>query len=650
MNQIRSLIDYLNEQTHKYNRGIPDITDQEWDDKYFELKQLEDACHIYYPDSPTQSIQFEIVDSLEKVAHNHDMLSLDKTKSLDEIKDFLGNEAVIAMLKMDGLTCSLTYENGKLVSAETRGNGQVGENVLHNAKVVKNIPQLIPYTERLIVDGEIICDYNSFKEFEDEYKNPRNFAAGSIRLLDSKECEKRNLSFIAWEVIKGLEEAPYLSVKLSEIEAYGFTIVPWCSIPKGQNNKISLEEIQETLIQKAKELFYPIDGLVFKFNDWRFGQSLGQTGHHAKNAMALKFYDEEYETILKGIEYQIGRTGVLTPVALFESIDMEGSTVERASLHNLSVMEELSGGFERIGDRIWVYKANAIIPQISKWEHVGGYSEKNHIRLPEVCPICGQPTIIKNNTDTKFLMCGNPDCEGKFINKVEHFACKKGLDIKGLSKVTLEKLMDWGWLDSISDLFKLQEHRSEWIKKSGFGIKSVDNVLNAIDSSRKCDLDKFIAALGIPLIGTSAAKDLAKHFGTWEAFIEAVDDGFKFYSLPNFGPEAHSAIMNFDFEEANSIYNNYLTINPVISSSENNSLDGLTFVITGKVSLLAKNRDEFKSLIESAGGKVVGSVSKNTNYLINNDSESNSAKNQTAKKLGVPIISEKKFKEIFKIS
>lgn len=645
MKQIRSLIDYLNEQTHKYNCDVPDISDKEYDEKYFELKTLEDAYHIYYPDSPTQSIQYQVVNSLEKVVHNHDMLSLDKTKSPDEILDFLGKAPYIAMLKMDGLTCSLMYEDGQLVSAETRGNGQVGENILHNAKVVKNIPQQIQYKERLVVDGEIICKLDDFSAFSEEYKNPRNFASGSIRLLDSKECQKRNLTFVAWEVIEGLEELPFLSTKLDKIKFFGFTTVPW--IWDGTNGQLTFDAIKDSLVEEAKELAYPIDGLVFKFNDWRFGKSLGQTGHHARNAIAYKFYDEEYETTLRDITYDIGRTGVLTPVAVFDPIEIDGSVCERASLHNLSVMEELSGGFERIGDRVWVYKANAIIPQVSRWEHISEYSEENHIALPEVCPICSKPTAIKNDTGTKFLICTNPECEGKFINHLENFAGKKGLDIKGISKATLEKLMDWGWLNTVSDLFKLQEHRNEWVKKPGFGSKSVDNILNAIESSRQCDLDKFIAALGIPLIGTSASKDLAKHFGTWEAFIEAVDNDYHFYDLPNFGSEMHSAIMKYNYEEACDIASKYLTFNEVSSTSGSNSLDGLTFVITGKVSLVAKNRDEFKRKIESAGGKVVGSVSGKTSYLINNDIESTSAKNQTAKKLGVPIISEEMFIETF---
>lgn len=649
--KIRTLIRYLNARTKEYDEGNPTISDKEYDKKYFELKNLEDAYHIYYPDSPTQSINYEVVNSLEKVVHNHDMLSLDKTKSLDEIKDFLGSAPYIAMCKMDGLTCSLMYVDGKLVSAETRGNGQVGENILHNAKVVKNIPQAIPYKGTLVIDGEIICTLNDFTEYADEYKNSRNFASGSIRLLNSAECKKRNLTFVAWEVIEGCEDIPYLSAKLNEIEALGFTVVPYCTNP-GANSNLTIEEMEKSLIQTSKELFYPIDGLVFKYNDWRFGRSLGQTGHHARNAMAYKFYDEEYETKLKDIDWDIGRTGVLTPVAVFEPIDADGSVIERASLHNLSIMEKLSGGFERRGDILSVIKSNMIIPQVIKWEHTGDYSEETHISLPKVCPICGHPTEIKAETDSKFLFCSNPNCEGKLINKIEYFAGKKGLDIKGISKATLEKLMDWGWLSSSSDLFRLKDYRVDWIKKPGFGEKSVDKILNAIEASRYCELSSFISALGIPLIGSTASKELVKTFPTWEEFINAVESKYHFWDIPNFGFEMHSAISNFDYTEAKELYNNYLVINEITTNSnqlKDNALDGISVVITGKLTHF-KNRDELKALIEARGGKVAGSISGKTSYLINNDVNSTSSKNISAKKLKVPIISEDAFIEMFGLS
>lgn len=641
MNQIRELINYLNERTKEYDEGCPTISDAEWDNKYFELKQLEEVYHIYYPDSPTQSIQYQVVNSLKKVTHNHDMLSLDKTKSLDEIKDFLGKEAFIASLKMDGLTCSLLYENGKLISGETRGDSKVGELITHNIRVIKNIPQQIPYTERLVIDGEIICDYNSFKKFENDYQNPRAFSAGSIRLLDSKECKNRYLSFVAWEIVEGLEDIPYLSAKLSEVESYGFTSVPWSSVPKDRD--ANLEEIKDYLLKQAKKYAYPIDGLVFKFNDCRFGKSLGQTSHHARNAKAYKMYDELYETTLKDIKWQVGRSGQIIPIAVFEEVDTGDSIVEKASLANDNILHETLGN-PYIGQRIWISKRNTIIPKVEKADKKTlPFSEDDYIPSITFCPICGSQIIIKNEG---ILYCSNPNCEGRILNKLKHFVSRSGLNIKGISEQTLDKLLDWGWIESAIDIFKLKEYREEWIKKPGFGIKSVDNILNAIESSRENNLDKFIAALGIPLIGASAAKVLANHFGTWEAFIEAVDNDFKFYTLPDFGSEAHSAIMKFDFEEANNIYNQYLTIKSVSSSSGIKTLEGLTFVITGSLSII-KNREELKRQIEEAGGKVVGNVNKKTSYLITNNLESGSAKAETAKKLGVPILSEESFLKNF---
>ena len=647
LEKIRNLIDTLNYHTKLYDKGIPEITDKQWDDMYFELDNLEKEYSIYFNDSPTQHISYEVVNSLEKVAHNHDMLSLEKTKALKDIKDFLGNVPYLAMCKMDGLTCSLKYVEGQLVSAETRGNGKIGENILHNAKVIPSIPKEIPYKEELIIDGEIICSKIDFKEFEGEYKNPRNFASGSIRLLDAKECSKRKLQFVAWDVIKGFEDKK-LSDKLWRLGESGFTVVPF-NISLFQTDE-KLNWSIDKLTENAEDLGYPIDGLVFKYDDIEYGRSLGQTSHHFKNAMAYKFYDETYTSSLKTIEWTMGRTGVLTPVAVFEPIEIDGSTVERASLHNISIMEELSGGFERIGDTLHIYKANMIIPQVSKWEHNEEYSEDTHLSIPEVCPICGGKTEIKMDIDTKVLYCSNPSCEGKLINRLDHFCGKKGLDIKGLSKATLEKLIDWGWVSNCEDIFKLNYYSDAWMKKPGFGEKSVDKVLTAIEYSKECELSSFIASLGIPLIGSTASKELAKVFSTWEDFIKAVESKYHFWDIPNFGYEMHTAIVKFDYTEAKSIYENYLkikTISPV-EEETNTNLDGLVFVITGKLTHF-KNRDALKDTIEKLGGKVVGSISGKTNYLINNDVESTSSKNLSAKKLGIPILSEENFLETFGI-
>lgn len=643
LTRMKQLIEILNDATKAYDEGKPYMSDIDWDEKYYELQKLEEETNILFPNSPTQSIQYDVVNSLSKVTHNHKMLSLDKTKSEDEVLSFLGNRDWVAMLKMDGLTCSLTYLDGELIRAETRGNGLIGEDITHNAKVIPSIPKSIGIPGEIVVDGEIICDKETFKQFEGEYKNPRNFASGSIRLLDSKECGRRGLTFVAWDLITPIVD-PFtnketFSHKLHVLRDIGFTVVPYAEITW---QGATFDKIKKELISISEAFDYPIDGLVFKFDDCEFGRSLGETGHHFKNAIALKFYDEEYETTLIDINYDIGRTGVLTPVAVFEPIEMDGSTVERASLHNLSVMEELLGIPYR-GQKIWVYKANQIIPQIIRSESGDGET----IPLPTVCPLCGEPVTVKNDTDSKFLFCSNSSCEGKFINVLDHFAGKSGLDIKGLSKNTLEKLIDWGWVDSISNLFKLQEHRDEWIQKPGFGVKSVDNILAAVQTSRSCDLDKFICALGIPLIGRTAAKALANYFHSWNDFIEAVEDTEDFSSLPNFGYEMNRAIHSFDFSEAKTIASEYIVFNSVANSTEQKTnLTDMTFVVTGRVTKY-KNRDELKSVIESLGGKVTGSVSKNTNYLINNDVTSTSTKNRQAQSLGISILSEDDFIEMF---
>lgn len=644
--QIQQLIGYLNFHTMMYDEGNPLISDTDWDKAYFELQELEKKYSIYFNNSPTQSISYEVVNSLEKVVHNHDMLSLEKTKALNEVKDFLGNVPYLAMCKMDGLTCSLKYENGYLVSAETRGNGKVGENILHNAKVIPSIPKQIPYTGTLVIDGEIICTKEDFKEFENEYANPRNFASGSIRLLDSNECSKRKLRFVAWDVIEGLEDSDFLTDKFVTLSDFGFTIVPYYVYNDCEEeiNKLTLE---------AEKLYYPIDGIVFKFDDVEYGRSLGQTSHHFKNALAFKFADDTVKSNLIGIDWTMGRTGVLTPVAEFNEIELEGSTVSRASLHNLSVLWDTLGEKPYFNQEVEVFKANMIIPQIksavpfeeSEDEFIG------FINIPNKCPICGEPTAQKTDLFSTFLVCENPSCEGKLINKLDHFCGKKGLDIKGLSKATLEKLINWGWVSNYKDLFELKNHRAEWIRMPGFGIKSVDNILNSIESGRECELPAFIASLGIPLIGSTASKEIVKVFPDWNSFMSAVESNYHFWNIPNFGFEMHSAITGFDYTEAKELYDNYLTVNAVQpqSSEVENTLDGLSLVITGKLNHF-KNRDELKAVIEARGGKVAGSISGKTSYLINNDVNSSSSKNMSAKKLGVPIISEDAFIEMFSLS
>lgn len=648
--RMEELINILNQATAEYDKGTPLMSDKEWDDLYFELVYLEQETGTYLKHSPTQYVIYNTVNELNKVEHNHPMLSLAKTKEVDEAVAAMHNKDYLMMLKLDGLTCSIRYVDGRLVSAETRGNGEVGEDITHNAMVIKTIPKRIAYTGELILDGEMICIYEDFEPFSEEYKNPRNFASGSIRLLNSETCRHRNLTFVVWEVIKGLEDLGTLHEKLLNVRELGFRVVPF-RLNNDQSTKERIEELQDA----AEYRGYPIDGIVFKIDDVKYGKSLGQTSHHFNNAIAYKFYDETYETRLKYIQWTMGRTGVLTPVAVFEPIEIDGATVERASLHNVSVMKEIMGVCYA-GQKIEVFKANQIIPQIKSAEKydygtiiahggitVDGFSGDL------LCPVCGGGTAIeRSESGTENLICLNENCEGKLVNKLDHFFGKKGLDVKGLSKATFEKLIDWGWVTSPQDVFLLGEKKLEWINKPGFGVTSVTRILNAIESGSKCSLSSVISAAGIPLIGTTVSKSLAAIFGSYQDFRDAIDNNFDFTELDGFGWEIHKAISSFNFTEMDNIVNNYLQIEDTTKEQTTQSLQNLVFVITGKLKTF-KNRDELKAEIEAHGGKVTGSVSGKTNYLINNDTESTSSKNKTAKQLGVQIISEMDFRKLFDI-
>lgn len=641
---VRTLINELNRLTKLYDEGHPEVSDKEWDDLYFELVQLEKETGEYYEDSPTQRVNYEVINELKKVEHSHPMLSLDKTKSIDEIKNFIGNKDWIAMAKMDGLTCSLTYENGRLIAAETRGNGLVGEDILHNALQIKNIPNKINYKNRLVVDGEVICTYYNFEKFKEEYKNPRNFASGSIRLLDSKESSRRNLSFIAWDIIEGFEEEDTLNSKLWRLqECYSFDIVPY--FRKKEENE-TVEEAIETIQSYCRDVKgYPIDGIVFKYNNINEYLAAGRTDHHFKGGIAYKFYDDEYETNLLDIEWTMGRTGQLTPVAIFEPIDIDGTEVSRASLHNMSVLEETLHGCGWKGQKIKVFKANQIIPQIS-WAQEDNEYTKDYISYPMICPICNKPTVITKNNDVKVLMCGNDNCEGKLLNRFDHFCSKKGLDIKGLSKATLEKLMNWGWLNTYQDIFLLWQVRDEWVKKPGFGIASVDKILNAIANIKEnIKLEQVIAAAGIPEIGSRVAKDLAKHYDTWDDFRAETN----FLQYDGIGEVMNNNLLNFDYDDLNLDYTINLHLKKGIENSKQEEINpttstivGEVFCITGKTHIF-KNRTELQTDIENKGGKVVSSMSSKVNYLINNDSTSTSAKNKAAQAAGIPIITEEEY-------
>lgn len=646
INKIQKLIDKLNYYTKKYDEGKPEISDKEWDDMYFHLQDLENFYGIYCEDSPTQRINFQVVNELKKVTHNHPMLSLDKTKDIKEIEKFIGNKDYICMAKLDGLTCSLRYLDGKLISAETRGNGIVGEDVLHNVLQIKNVPKKINFKDELIVDGEVLCTYEDFEYYKDEYKNPRNFASGGIRLLDSKESASRRLSFIAWDCIKGLKEET-LSGKLMQLEKLGFTEVPFeINFPE-----YTLESIINQVKNSSKNIF-PTDGLVFKYDNCSEYEAAGRTDHHFKGGIALKFYDENYDTVLRDIKWTMGRTGVLTPVAIFDPIDIDGTEVSKASLHNISVAQEtLHTNFTTIGwegQHIKVAKMNMIIPQITEAEEDNDGLTKFYFNIPKICPICNKITEIKKENNSEMLYCVNSQCEGKLVNRIEHFFGKKGLDAKGISKATIEKLINWGWVNKISDMFELSAHETEWKNITGFGEKSVNNILQSIRESCNTNLESIISAAGIPLIGRTIARDLSKKFDGYGEFREAIKDGFDFTQYGGYGYEMQKAISEFNYNELDNIVEKYLTIkknNDIINTEK---LKDITFCITGKVNTW-KNRDELSQTIVLLGGKVVGSVSKNVNYLINNDITSNSSKNLKAKDLGIKIISEQDFQKMFDI-
>lgn len=642
LEEIQNKISQLNMWTKAYDEGHPIVSDKEWDDVYFELAWLEKTYNIYLADSPTQVINYQVVSKLQKVTHNHPMLSLDKTKDINEVNAFIGDKDCFAMCKMDGLTCSLRYVNGKLVSAETRGNGSVGEDILHNAKTLHSIPLKIPYIEELIVDGEVICKKDDFIPFSKDYKNPRNFAAGSIRLLDALECNKRNLTFVAWDVIKGLEEMDSLHEALLELETMGFTTVPYI-LCTGETQK-EIDQVKEA----ANYYKYPIDGVVFKFDSRSYGKTLGKTEHHFKNAIAYKFYDETYLTRVRYIEWTMGRTGILTPVAVFDPVEADGSIIERASLHNISVLQELGLRYQR--QDIEVYKANLIIPQVARvYPYPYETASTAGMEIPDVCPICGKPTEVIHTDTSIVLKCTNPLCPGKLINRLDHFCGKKGLDIKGLSKATLNKLIDWNWVSTITDLYSLKEHEQEWMNKPGFGEKSVTNILNAIENSKNCDLWQFISALGIPLIGSTYAKQIAQKIETYTEFRQKIMKHFDFSKWGGFGNEMSNALATFDFSEADKleqnilmVHNSYWEKENETNDNNNSSLENINIVITGKL-IHYKNREALKLDIEKHGGKVVGSVSGKTNYLINNDSKSTSAKNKAAIAAGIPILTEEEF-------
>mgnify|MGYP003068730567 CR=1 FL=1 len=649
--RIQELVKQLNEYRDSYyNEARPVVSDAAYDKLFDELSELEKETGVVYANSPTQTVGYVVKSELEKVKHSHPMLSLDKTKSVDDLVKFAREKDCILSLKMDGLTCLLTYENGELVQAETRGDGEVGELITHNAKVFDNIPLTIDYKGHFEIEGEAIITYDDFNKINEflsddkKYKNPRNLASGSVRQLDSKTAAKRHIKFIAWkvptEVPEGICSNSFLH-RLMCARDFGFEIISFLAY--SSSDKEHLPEMIESLKTKAHNYGYPIDGLVMTYNDIQYGESLGMTGHHPKHSIAFKFYDEEVETVLKNIEWSMGKIGSLTPVAIFDPVEIDGTMVERASLHNVSILTKLD---LQIGDTIIVYKANQIIPQVK--ENLSAKNrESAYIRIPSQCPVCESPTQIVKENDSEVLMCTNPHCKGKLLGRVSHFVSKKGMDISGLSEETIKKLIELGWIAEITDIYNLDQYYDRLSTMSGFGKKSVDKLRKSIENSKTVRLDKFIASLSIPGIGTSQSKELVKAFGAWDKFRDASVGYYNFTQLDGFGDVLNNNIHSW-FEDMSNIADHLaslMTFESEDNSKTNNSLNGKSFVVTGKVYKF-KNRDEVKEAIEKFGGKATGSVTKSTFALINNDIESNSSKNKKAKELGVQIINEEQLIEM----
>lgn len=655
LKRIKELIRQLNQcRDLYYNNSISKISNWKYDNLFDELKRLEEETNIIMTNSPTHTVGYEVKSELKKVKHSHLMLSLDKTKSLSDLKKFSDDKDCLLMCKMDGLSILLSYKNGELIKAETRGNGEIGEDVTHNAKVFENIPLHIDYTKELEIEGEAIITYDDFEKINKElppdkkYSNPRNLVSGSVRQLDSGIAKKRHIKFIAWKVPT---EKDFMLSGFQDAEELGFEIVPYSYIPKKTKN---LEYYIEKLKEVASKKNFPIDGLVISYNDIQYGKSLGITEHHPKHSLSYKFYDDIYQTKLLDVEFTMGKTGVLTPTAVFEPVDIDGSIIERASLHNISIMNKL--GITHKGQIVNVYKANTVIPQIDSVEEDDTEITNSNIITPlNLCPFCHSDTSIIKDNDTDVLVCTNPNCKGKLLGKLSHFVSKNAIGIEGLSDQTLQKFIDLGWLSSFKDIYYLSEHKEEMYKINGFGKKSVDKLLESIEKSRNTTLDRFIYGLCIPLIGRTASKTISS-FCRKIAIRDLLDDIYVFYNYGTFnandlnglGEIMCKSLNDYISQKKNEImelskeFNIESNIRKQDNITNNLILTNMVFVITGSLNHY-KNRNDLISVIEQFGGKVSGSVSSKTSYLINNNITSTSGKNAKAKQLNIPIISEEDF-------
>lgn len=650
LERIKQLIKDLNNASYAYYNQNPIMPDYEWDKMYDELINLEEETGIVLSNSPTHNVGYSVADELKEVEHNHPMLSLDKTKSVDELIEFIGNKDCFLSVKADGLTTSLHYINGKLIGAETRGNGVRGTECLQNVLAIKNVPKEIPYKDELIIDGETIIGWDTFREINDKlpkdkkYKHPRNLVSGSLQLLDSKEAASRNMRFVAWRVIKGFEhKAP--SEDLFKAKNIGFEIIPILKSPR-INQKEELAILLNQIRESANSHNIPYDGAVMAVDDYKIAESMGRTDKFFRHSMAYKYEDELFETVLTDIEWNTSKTGLINPVAIFEPVDLNGAITTRATLHNITYIKDMMLG---IGDRIRVYRSNMVIPKVHD-----SIDKSGNFNIPDKCPICGQPTRIIKENDSEVLMCENPECKGKLLGKLTHAASKNALNIENLSESTIEKFINLGWLNSIDDIYHLSDHENEMKTMDGFGKKSVEKLLASIEESRNTSLERFLYSLSIPLLGKSASMMIADSVDyDLDTFInEMTIKGAEYFRyLPGVGDSLINSLNIYwknHYSDILQLANEFtFETQKSIMSETTNELENKTFVITGSVNHY-QNRDALKADIESHGGKVVGSISSKVNYLINNDINSTSSKNQKAKSLNVPIISEDQFLEMIR--
>ncbi len=643
--RMRELVDILNEASKAYYAEDHEIMSNfEYDKLYDELVALEQETGITLSDSPTVHVGYEVVSELPKERHPAPMLSLDKTKDVGALADWLNGKEGLLSWKMDGLTVVLTYDNGELVKAVTRGNGEIGEVITANAKTFKNIPLRISYKGRLSVRGEAVISYSDFEKINSQipdtdakYKNPRNLCSGSVRQLNSEITAKRNVRFFAFSMVepedKELVDSFENSFKkrFEYLESLGFQVVEYKEVTSE-----TIADAVKSFAEKIPQNDFPSDGLVLDLEDVAYGKSLGMTAKFPRDAIAFKWQDEEAETTLTEIEWSPSRTGLINPVAIFEPVDLEGTEVRRASLHNISYVKDMKLG---LGDRIKVYKANMIIPQISE-----NLTKSGSLEIPDTCPACGAATVIKNENGTETLNCPNPECPAKNIKLFSLFVSRNAMNIDGISEATLERFIAEGFLHRLSDIYKLSDYKDRIVVLDGFGEKSYNNMLSSIEKSRKCTMEGFLYGLGISGIGVANAKLIVRYFKSdFDRIMNAT--AAELCEIEGVGD-----VMARDFTEYMSKADKREEIERLLSEIEfvieentaEQDLEGKTFVITGSLNSFP-NRDALKKVIEDRGGKVAGSVSSKTSYLINNDINSNSSKNKNAKKLGVPIITEEDF-------